>query len=477
MKDEITNLIDKNFCLVDDLQKEIPTQKISDSHLCIIKSDINNDSIEKIKKLSKTYCKTEFWIATNRYNREQALLIHDCGVKNVILNPINMDLVREFFVQKQTDYAKNIVKNDTSIKPLPGLNVMIVDDNMFNLELLEHLLSEFDINLCSFSKPEKALFEVENTHYDMFILDIMMPRISGFDIAEKIKKSPKNSASPIVFISALTGSENQHAAFSLGSCAYIEKPFKINLVKKQIYNILKNQYIHNSINSAKESFFAMTCHDLKTPINAEIKALEYILKDSDIKKLSGNQPEILEEVLNSSKYMKIITDNLNCKYKFESGKLTLVKDNFELKDVAQECLNELKFLAANKNHTFALICKPEDTEIYADSIEIKRVLINLLSNACEYAEIDTEITVTIEKNESFYNLYIHNYGKKINLDNPNDIFEKYLSLAKEQKKIGTGLGLYITKQIITAHNGSISVESNNNGTTFKITLPINHTNV
>ena len=116
---------------------------------------------------------------------------------------------------------------------------MIVDDNQFNIELLEETLKSLNLNLLSFQKPKEAAKIIDLEKFDLFLLDVMMPELSGFDLAEMIKKTRLNCDTPIVFISALADVEHKVKGFNLGSYAYIEKPFNIKVVKSQILNLLK----------------------------------------------------------------------------------------------------------------------------------------------------------------------------------------------------------------------------------------------
>ena len=108
----------------------------------------------------------------------------------------------------------------------------------------------------------------------------MMPEMSGFELARKIKDTQLNKDAIIVFISALSDSHNKIKGYDLGSFAYIEKPFDVNIVKSQIFNILKSKKAQEVISSSKESFLATVAHDLKTPISAGINALNLLLGEN-----------------------------------------------------------------------------------------------------------------------------------------------------------------------------------------------------
>ena len=108
----------------------------------------------------------------------------------------------------------------------------------------------------------------------------------------------------------------------------------------------------------------------------------------------------------------------------------------------------------------------------ADEMEMSRVILNLMSNAVEYAPFGTNIDIELYQNAKETHFSITNTGPGINLPNPNEVFDKYISYAKKHKKVGTGLGLYVAKETILAHGGCINVKSiANSYTTFEFSLP------
>jgi len=353
-----------------------------------------------------------------------------------------------------------------------GLKVMIVDDNSMNVELLEEILSKFNLNISSFIKATDACKVLLHEKFDLFLLDIMMPEVSGFDLAKKIKETPHNQHAPIIFVSALSDSANKIAGYDLGSCAYIEKPFDISIVKSQIYNVLKSQKAKELLNSEQDSFFATVAHDLKTPISAEINALQLLL-DNNFGELEKNQQEILEDILNSTKFMQDMVENLLSKNKIDYGQMHLSKQVYSLKDLTQHCIELTKYILSEKDQKVVFKCSLENTLLPIDFLEIKRAIHNLIANASAYSPKGKEIIVEIFQNEGNIGVSVQDFGKGIALENQKDIFLQYMSYAKKYKTLGSGLGLYITKRIVEAHSGEILLDSKvGYGTKISILLPV-----
>ncbi len=463
---ELSSRIENDSLIFVESVKNLQNVDLSEKSLCIIKTDFSDTNI--IKKICKENPNLEVWLASEDISRKNILTANSCGVKNVISYPVDARLVQDFFKEKNKNQYSN---QDFSTNFLKGLKVMIVDDNQMNIDLLVETLSPLGLELSTFIKPIEASKIVNLEKYDLFLLDIMMPEMSGFDLAKIIKNTNINVNTPIMFISALSDPENKILGYNLGSCAYIEKPFNINVVRSQIFNTLKTKMLQDAIMDKKETFLAMVTHDLKSPVNAEICALELLLNNK-ASSLDGFQNEVIGDILGAAKYMKNLVDNILQKYKCENGKQILRKTFFSLEMLTIQCVEEIKYLLLDKQLEIKINSKLKHIESYFDCLEIKRVIHNLLINAIEYSDKKSIITINLyEKAEGFY-FSISNKGLGLHLENPNIIFEKCESFAQKSKSVSTGLGLYIAKKIIDAHKGKIFVSSDKgNITTFTFIIP------
>lgn len=427
--------------------------------LCIVKTNFCKSDLKIIKKIRGSRKDIEFWICSDNLSRENILIANKIGIKNVISSPIDTKMVEEFFANKDgTIYTNKLSKDSYDYSSILDARVMIVDDNPLNVELLDEILSTFGVEICKFSKPKDAYQIIEKEKFDLILLDVMMPEMSGFELAKKIKNSEINKNAPIIFISALSDSQNKIRGYDLGSFAYIEKPFDVNIVKSQIFNLLKNQKTQELLNSAHESFLATIAHDLKTPINAEINALNLLL-NRDFGNLGELQQEILEDILNSTKFMQDMVENILCKNKIENNKIILSKQVYSLKEVVEHCIELTKYILEPKKQQIVFECDITNTLLPMDFMEIKRAINNLITNASEYSPHESKIVIKIIQKNNKLGLYIQDFGKGVEIEDQVDIFHQYISYAKKYKKVGTGLGLYITKRIIEAHKGEIVLES------------------
>jgi len=473
--------------------------------------------------------------------------------------------------------------------------VLIIDDNPMNTEILKETLEQIGQTSVVTHSGKQALDLVEQEKFDLILLDVMMPKMSGFDVIKQLKSKTSTKDIPVIFVSALDQTSNIVKGFDLGSYEYITKPFKIEEVKARILSILKikdlqdelkaekevldlvfkfsadgivilnssfeiiscnelfsrwldlpkeeiinrdfccisghdedfypikqclqsgEKYMdfcldintgnnkkekrfleincseinpssnevegyvlilrdvtaHKEIEQQKETFVATLTHDLKTPVRAQMRALEMLVNEK-FGKVNDSQKDIIEETLNSNKYMFGMVDNLLATYRYENKSVNIQKHYFNVNDLIKNCYDQLKYLANDKKQTINFDFEKETLDLYADSLEIKRVIINLLSNAVNYTGEYGQIIISSRLNNDTVIISFIDNGKGLSQEEISTLFNKYQSFAKKFRQVGTGLGLYLSKQIIESHNGTISVISEEgSGSVFTIKLPIN----
>lgn len=356
------------------------------------------------------------------------------------------------------------LESTTEIK---NANILIVDNNINNIIEIKSLIEEFS-NVEFYQNPIDALNGIELKKYDLIILDVNMQELSGFKFVEKIRLGYQNLMTPILFLSSVTDSETIVKCYNFESASFMNRPLIPIIAKTQILNILKTEALKTSIDKEKENFVATLTHDLKSPINAEICALKQLLKN----KPSNYNNEMLQELLNSAKYMKLITDNILCFYKQRNNGLSLNKEFVDFEELISSSINDLKYLANDKNIKINFKHDKLKPSIKLDVLEIKRVINNLISNAIEYSYSNNKIDISLNLKNNKCVFEIRDYGIGIDTKNIKNIFEEYVSLAKQHKKTGFGLGLNICKKIIEQHNGQISINSKyGSGTSIKFSLP------
>lgn len=219
----------------------------------------------------------------------------------------------------------------------------------------------------------------------------------------------------------------------------------------------------------KDDFVAALTHDLKTPVIAELNAINMLI-DGMFGEISPAQKEVLEMMKKSDSDLIELSEMLQQTYKFQSNEIALKKEKTDLNEFTKNIFEELKPIFNSKNQN--PLCEIQDEKIFAeiDLINFKRVLQNLLLNASKYAYKDTDVTLKLYSENGKALITVTNYGDTINEKETKLIFEKYYSGINKFQQLGTGLGLYCANKIVTAHNGKIDVKSNDGKTVFSVEI-------
>ena len=232
---------------------------------------------------------------------------------------------------------------------------------------------------------------------------------------------------------------------------------KLEDKKKRYIIILKNVTDQRELENLKEDFVATLTHDLKVPIVAETNMLELFLNES-FGKISEKQEIALKNMQSSNRELLDLVQVVLDTYKFKGRSMRLNKENVMLKSFIEEIIDEMRPIA-DKSRNSLQFNLPRDIRVFADRMQLKRVVKNLIQNAISYGESDSPIEITIGEVPGFITIKVKDYGAGISQADINKIFNKYYSAAKKFRKIGTGLGLYLAAQIMKAHNGDLTVES------------------
>ena len=228
------------------------------------------------------------------------------------------------------------------------------------------------------------------------------------------------------------------------------------------------------IQEQRETYIATLSHDLKTPTIAQIRALELLLS-GQLGILNDEQKEMVKLTLDSCNYMYDMVYTLLSTCKFESGEVVLKYSSFDIVELIRESIHEISNLS--KENSTDIIFSPgmDCFTVSADKIELKRVVINLISNAISYAFPNTEINVSVRIVDNFVELRVKNSSSYIEPDKMQRIFRKYVTHSEKYNKVGVGLGLYLSKKIVEAHEGKIIAESSKSQTnTFGFLIPVSN---
>ena len=241
------------------------------------------------------------------------------------------------------------------------------------------------------------------------------------------------------------------------SSAFI--PPKENEQEGKYVFVIRNVNLQKEMERLRDDFIATLTHDLRTPALAAIQTLEYFL-NGKLGELTDKQKLLLETMKSSNEDMLGLVNTLLEVYKYEAGKLRLVKNQFDFNVLLDECINQVQPIAQKKNQIIDKVTISLDkAPVIADRNEIRRVIMNLLGNAIKYTQDGGKIEIKAEIDGKDLRFAIKDNGEGIYKQDIPKLFKRFSQGTQEKRSISTGLGLYLSKQIIDAHGGKIWLES------------------
>lgn len=247
--------------------------------------------------------------------------------------------------------------------------------------------------------------------------------------------------------------------------------FVIYLQIKNI-SLTKNIAKEKEYEKLKQNFLANLVHDLKTPTNAQISALK-MLNNEAFGSLNTEQHEMITLTHDSCKYMSDLIGTIMDTYTYENGEVQLQKTDFDIVELIIEISDSLRVLTKHNNQEIEFRKNCRECFVYADRLQIKRVILNLLTNAITYGYDNTIITINLKLTDKL-EISIKNISKQIPEVELKTVFDKYKKTKYATcNKTGNGLGLYLSKRIVELHDGRIYAKSFEDGTCiFGFRLPI-----
>ena len=241
--------------------------------------------------------------------------------------------------------------------------------------------------------------------------------------------------------------------------------------KKRYVILVKDVTTEKEIETLKEDFVATLTHDLKVPIVAESNIINFLL-DGKFGEINDKQKVALHNMKNSNQELVELVQIILETYKIKETGIKLVKENIMLNSFLSHVIEETQPIANNSGITIHFKSK-RDIKVTADPLQLERVIKNLISNAISHSNTKDRIDITTGEVPGFITISVIDYGQGIAPKELKLIFNKYYSAAKKFRKIGTGLGLYLSQQIVKSHGGEITVESEENSKTeFCVKIPM-----
>ena len=351
-------------------------------------------------------------------------------------------------------YPDGIVCKDSELR---YVNINNAYCNIFSLNDSHTLLNENENKFLS-KQNRKLINDADNeilkTHYPKtYILNTEDNKILN------ITSSPIEKNSEILGIITCVKDITQ------------EENLKEEFVNKHYQHLNAEKHLQIQ----RETFVASISHDLKNPTIAQIRGLELMLK-GNFGNLTDEQRDILGMILDSCRYMSGMLSSLLATYRNYGGAIKLVFNEFSLSELVRECVSEMVYVARDKDiNICASLC--ENSIVCADRVQIKRIIMNLISNGIKYAYKNTELKLRVKSDFENISFEFENKSPYLPEEKQKTIFARYVSYAGVHKELGIGLGLYASKKIAESHGGKIYVKSfKDDRNIFGFTIPVKQPN-
>ena len=261
------------------------------------------------------------------------------------------------------------------------------------------------------------------------------------------------------------------------SLTNIEVPVEVSFARinpddeyKRFVGVIRDVTEQKKSDKLRDDFIATLTHDLRTPLLAAIQTLTFFL-DGALGELDEKQKLLLATMQKSNQDLLGLVNALLEVYKYDAEKLVLTKTNFNIYSLVEQVYRELLSLAKSKNIEFIIDCENKDLEINADRSEIRRVICNLCGNAINYTGENGKVVVTIKNEDKDLIFSVSDNGSGIPAEDIPNMFQRFSQGTSKKRSTGTGLGLYLSRQIIESHGGKIWLESKlNKGSEFSFIL-------
>ena len=363
-------------------------------------------------------------------------------------------------------------------------NILLVDDLQENLVALEALIRG-EGRVCWLARSgEEALTLMLEHEFALAILDVQMPGMNGFELAELMRGTERTRRIPIVFVTA-AGQELDYAfrGYESGAVDVLHKPLDPHAVRGKV-SVFVDLYRQNrALQHAQEEleravrmrddFMSMVSHELRTPLNTlhlQTQLRLNQLKAGRVGEIGQLQAMAERDDRQIRSMVRLIDDMLDVS-RIRTGRLAVTPAATDLADLVRRTCDNFAEQAQAASSSVTLQA-PDALVVECDPFRIEQVVTNLITNALRYGG-GTPVHVRVQWEGELALVAVRDQGPGIAPEDQARIFGQFeRSEAVRGKAPGLGLGLYIARQIAEAHGGDIRVESRlGHGAEFQLRLP------
>jgi signal transduction histidine kinase len=353
------------------------------------------------------------------------------------------------------------------------VKILVVDDLPENLLVLQALLERDDLEILEARSGTEALELLLVHDVALALVDVQMPEMDGFELAELMRGSERTAGVPIIFVTAGARETNRiFQGYDAGAVDFLFKPVEPKILAHKVNTFVqlhrqkqRVEELHDQLAETlrlNETFVAAVGHDLRNPLNAIIMMSDLLAHKIE----EPAQKRQCERLRSSARRMSVMIDELfDLARVRRNGGLEVRRTRFDLAAVAERIVHELQ---PGEERTIDIATRG-DTQGEWDEGRIAQLLSNLVGNALRHGTAGTPVVITLDGTSRDVRVEVRNAGE-IPSDQLRTLFDPYRARGARGGQ-GLGLGLFIVDHIVKAHGGSVEVTAESGSTIARVTLP------
>jgi len=364
--------------------------------------------------------------------------------------------------------------DELPMRPPDSIKCLIVDDIGENLTALEALLRSDGVEVLCASSGFEALELLLKHDVALALLDVHMPDMDGFELAELMRGAERSRHVPIIFVTAASReTQRVFRGYEMGAVDFLFKPIDPNILRHKADTFFalyrRKQELAHALR-VRDDVLAVVSHDLRDPLNVVAMAGTMLQQIGNARK-DPQSLEIAGMLQRSVDRMQRMISDLLDMATLRTGHLSIQPEPAEVDALLAEAINAQQPSAAAKRLILhgELLGTPVD--LLCDRQRMLQVLGNLIGNAIKFCDAGATIVVRVAAEPELVQFSVEDTGPGIKEGDIEKLFDPYWSGGREARG-GTGLGLYITRGIIEAHGGRIWAENRpGGGAALRFVLP------
>ncbi len=361
-------------------------------------------------------------------------------------------------------------------KAIAMSKILIIDDQPANIEVAKAFLSREGYEILTGNNGKSALEILKTQEVDLLLLDIMMPMMDGFEVAEQILADETIRDIPIIFLTAKVEADSIAKGFQLGARDYLSKPFHSAELKARVRNQLELREQKKELelaNATKNRFFDIMAHDLKNPFGALLGLANLLLRDLKAGEFRNEDfCSTLTAMAHGAKTGLNLTEQLLDWARAQTGRLQVKIAPTEVRKIAQEACELVIDGAKSKGIELRYLQK--SAMVLADFNMASAIIRNLLSNAIKFSVPGQFVEINLREKNAQVGVQVRDHGVGMSPEAQAKLFrlDQPFTTFGTQDEQGTGLGLILCKEFAEQMQGTLAIQSALGvGTSITLWLP------